>query len=124
MTTVEKAGWACTTPSGNVIVKPNATLQARGIAGARNERTLFPVACKRWLGCGYPVGYEWDTPCLAHPRAPAPAYWITSSAWISSVGGNVIPRALAVLRLITSSNLVDCSTGRSAGLAPFRILST
>src|SRR5690349_17372501 len=27
-------------------------------------------------------------------------------------------------RVITSSNLVDCSTGRSAGLAPLRILST
>jgi len=29
---------------------PNATLQARGIAEARNERRLFPVACKRLLG--------------------------------------------------------------------------
>ena len=28
---------------------------------------------------------------------------------------------MAVLRLITSSNLVDCKTGRSAGLAPLRI---
>jgi hypothetical protein len=28
------------------------------------------------------------------------------------------------LRLIIRSNLVGCSTGRSAGLAPFRILST
>jgi hypothetical protein len=28
------------------------------------------------------------------------------------------------LRLITSSNLVGCSTGRSAGLAPRKILST
>jgi hypothetical protein len=34
------------------------------------------------------------------------------------------PRAFAVLRLITSSNLVGCSTGRSAGFAPFGILST
>ena len=31
--------------------------------------------------------------------------------------------ALAVLRLITSSNLVGCSTGSSAGLAPLKILS-
>ena len=30
----------------------------------------------------------------------------------------VSPRALAVLRLMTSSNPVACSTGRSAGLAP------
>jgi hypothetical protein len=33
------------------------------------------------------------------------------------------PRAFAVLRLITSSNLVGCSTGRSPGFAPLRILS-
>ena len=51
-------------------------------------------------------------------------YWITSSARPSSDGGIVRPSALAVLRLITSSNLVGCSTGRSAGLAPLRILST
>ena len=31
------------------------------------------------------------------------------------------PSVLAVLRLITNSNLVGCSTGRSAGLAPLRI---
>jgi hypothetical protein len=38
--------------------KPNATLQARGIAGARYERTLFPVACKRLLGVDFPTyGY-------------------------------------------------------------------
>ena len=52
------------------------------------------------------------------------AYWIISSARCSSEGGIVSPIAFAVLRLITSSNLVGCSTGRSAGLAPFRILST
>src|SRR5262249_53234625 len=34
---------------------------------------------------------------------------ITSSAWNSSVGGMVRPRALAVLRLMTSSNFVGCS---------------
>ena len=38
--------------------------------------------------------------------------------------GIVRPSALAVLILMTSSNLVGCWTGRSAGLAPFRILST
>jgi len=46
------------------------------------------------------------------------------SARPSSEGGIVSFRALAVLRLMTSSNLVGCSTGRSAGLAPLRILST
>src|SRR5438128_8385674 len=53
-----------------------------------------------------------------------PHHSITSSARASSVGGTSRPSALAVLRLITSSNVVGCSTGRSAGLAPLRILST
>ena len=57
-------------------------------------------------------------------RAGVLIYSMTSSARASSVGGISRPSALAVLRLITSSNLVGCSTGRSAGLAPFRILST
>ena len=52
------------------------------------------------------------------------AYWITSSARPSTDCGIVSPSALAVFRLITSSNFVGCSTGRSAGLAPLRILST
>ena len=52
------------------------------------------------------------------------SYSITSSARASSTGGTVIPRALAVLRLMTSSNFVGCSTGSSAGLAPLSTLST
>jgi hypothetical protein len=59
-----------------------------------------------------------------HGRAPLGRYWSTLSARCNSDCGIVSPRAFAVLRLITSSNLVGYSTGRSAGLAPFRILST
>src|SRR5882762_1631152 len=51
-------------------------------------------------------------------------HWITSSARDSNDGGIVSPSAFAVLRLMTSSNLVGCSIGRSPGLAPFRILTT
>jgi hypothetical protein len=40
---------------------------------------------------------------------------ITSSAMASNDGGTARPSALAVLRLITSSNLGRCRTGRSAG---------
>jgi hypothetical protein len=50
-------------------------------------------------------------------------YSITSSARVSSVGGIVSPSALAVLRLITISNLAGSWTGRSAGLAPLRMRS-
>jgi tripartite-type tricarboxylate transporter receptor subunit TctC len=46
---------------------------------------------------------------------------ITSSASASSLSGTFRPRAFAVLRLMTSSNLVGRMTGRSAGLAPLRI---
>ena len=46
---------------------------------------------------------------------------ITSSARASSDGGTVRPSILAVWALMTSSNLVDCTTGKSAGLAPLRM---
>src|SRR4029450_2848954 len=47
---------------------------------------------------------------------------ITSSARADSAGETSRPSALAVLRLITSSNLVDCCTGKSVGFSPLRIL--
>lgn len=59
-----------------------------------------------------------------HEQPGTLCYSITSSARCSSDCGIVSPSALAVLRLITSSNCVGCSTGISAGLAPLRILST
>src|SRR5437867_5645034 len=49
---------------------------------------------------------------------------MTWSARPNTDGGIVRPSVFAVLRLITKSNFVGCSIGRSAGLAPFRILST
>src|SRR6266700_4221094 len=62
--------WA---PPGMLLMAANAALQARGAAGATQEQRLFPVACKRWFGCGYPGSYGWDAPRLAHPRALVPA---------------------------------------------------
>src|SRR5262245_39274029 len=49
------------------------------------------------------------------------AHSMTSSAVASSLSGTVRPSILAVSALMTSSNLVDCTTGRSAGLAPLRM---
>jgi len=54
----------------------------------------------------------------------APFHSITSSARSRKVSEIFSPNALAVFILTISSNCVGCSTGRSAGLAPFRILST
>jgi hypothetical protein len=52
------------------------------------------------------------------------SYSISWSVRSNTDWGILSPRALAVLRLITSSNLVGCWTGRSAGLAPLRMRST
>src|SRR6516162_1194805 len=53
----------------------------------------------------------------------APVHSITSSASESRLSEILMPSASAVLRLITVSNLVGCSTGRSAGFAPLRIFA-
>ena len=53
-----------------------------------------------------------------------PPYLSTSSAWNRTTGAMVTPRAWAVFRLMTNSNFMVCSTGKSLGLAPFKILST
>src|SRR5215471_2190636 len=55
---------------------------------------------------------------------PPSHHSITSSARANKIGETSKPKALAVLRLTTNSNMVPCSTGRSAGFAPLRILST
>jgi hypothetical protein len=57
-------------------------------------------------------------------RSKVSCHSITSSALASNVGGMFRPSAFATLRLITSFKRVGCSTGRSAGFAPFKILST
>ena len=58
------------------------------------------------------------------PKLPLVSYSITLSARTKIDCGIVRPSALAVFMLITSSNLVGSSTGRSPGFAPLRILST
>ena len=91
------------------------------VRGAREGRlpqhdvcmSPFEIQCLRSAA---PSGRRVRTSGLSHS--------ITLSAWIRSVGGMVIPRALAVLRLITNWNVLGCSTGRSPGLAPLRIRST
>jgi hypothetical protein len=69
--------------------------------------------------------HKWPRYCRTpeHLNDLAAVHSSTSSASASNVGGTSRPIVLAVFRLIASSNLVDCSTGRSPGLAPRRILS-
>ena len=58
------------------------------------------------------------------PRWSSMGYWITSFARCSSISGTISLSAFAAFRLMTRSNVVGCSTGRSPGRAPLRILST
>src|SRR5215467_13997669 len=74
-----------------------------------------------WVGSGHFVAQS-RCPLWANSGHRA-IHSITSSARASSVGGTVSPSAWAVLRLMINSNRVGCSTGRSAGLAPFKLLS-
>ena len=55
---------------------------------------------------------------------PLNFYSMILSALTSRVGEIVRPSALAVFWLIHNSSVVGNSTGKSAGLAPFNILST
>ena len=58
------------------------------------------------------------------PRGILPCtYSITSSAMASRPAGIVMPSVVAVLRLITNSNLVGSCTGSSAGFSPLRMRS-
>src|SRR5262245_15090154 len=54
----------------------------------------------------------------------SPPHSITSSVRASNEIGGSRPSALAVLRLITSSNLVAYCTGSSPGFSPLRMRST
>ena len=69
-----------------------------------------------------PVGPVRATSGLMHRSNYA--YSTTSSAIASTPDEIVRPSVLAVLVLMTSSNLIGCSTGRSAGFSPFKIFAT
>src|SRR6266545_8215119 len=102
--------------------------------GARMEKkpVVWPVRSTAWFGWERPVSrggvllLPRPYPLVDHPP-PCPCscrYLSTSSARMRRCGGKVSPSALAVFRLSTSSNFMGCSTGRSAGFAPFRMRST
>jgi hypothetical protein len=57
------------------------------------------------------------------PRAPSPQKMLRASLGLA-VCAIVGPIAWAVFKLITGSNFDACSTGKSLGLAPFKIRST
>ena len=106
-----------------------------GAAPARASRALSSVRAPHESDEPSPAGEvvddaarrdEADRDGAARPSTPdgSLAHRMTSSARTSNDCGSVRPSALAVLRLIASSNVVGCSTGRSPGFEPLRTLST
>jgi hypothetical protein len=105
-----------------------AALQASPISATGQSRRLRGIVNVRSAPDNRHFGCRRTSPIWATrrpiQRSKAHLYSITSSAIASSDGGMSMPSAFAVFRLMVSSNLVGCSTGRSAGTAPFNILST
>src|SRR5262245_1669181 len=95
----------------------NASLHLLPEAGATQERRLEAVRCKALFGKALA---SW-VPDSGVPRVPIGSPHRPEEV---GMGASSSPSALAVLRLMISSNFVGRSTGRSAGLAPLRILST
>ena len=106
-------GWTTKAPSdergGNRYVQPTTT-------APHLDSTQLQTSCT-------PLTSRWAMSKLMH-RSKQPHHSITLSARTNNVSGTVTPIALAVLRLITSSNLVACSTGMSATLVTRRTWTT
>ena len=135
---------SATRPANSVALKPqiiarNRVRPRRSHKPSRSNLHSAPQPPVSLTAVSFPGGFRTPAPVQAdrpdgpssetlHTRRPTALqqsnYSITSSAVASSTCGMVRPSALAVLRLITSSNLVGSSIGRSPGLAPFKILST
>ena len=107
--------------SGINLSKLNPTPHAIAVYASQQ---LSPAATQHSLPSGRysllgPVFHRLDRTSFAWRT-----HSMTSSARASSDGGTSRPSALAVLRLMMSSSLVGNSTGKSPGLAPFRIPTT
>jgi hypothetical protein len=77
---------------------------------------LPPIADIAWRGW-----HGTKVPKAVVSRCSKHRYSIASSTLASNCGGTSSPSALAVCILMTNSNFVDCTTGKSAGFAPLRI---
>src|SRR5678810_397509 len=85
------------------------------------SRPMSPVATQHSLPSGRYSLLGPDFHRLDRASFAWRTHSITSSALASKVAGTVMLSILAVWWLITSSNLADCTTGKSAGFAPLRM---
>src|SRR5262249_61595237 len=85
---------------------------------ADDANSAVPLAPDKGLPFGIGVERPSGRRAAEQRDELAASHSITSSAMASSEGGTVRPNMRAVVLLMTSSNLVDCITGKSPGLAP------
>ena len=78
----------------------------------------------RSLCCARVASGQADCRAAEHGDELAAPYSITSSASATSLSGTLRPSVLAVLRLMTISNMAACVTGRSDGFSPLRMRPT
>src|SRR5262249_34846024 len=97
-----------------------ASLQSLNEVGETGGRKIADTRHLCWLLPPRRERPRYRTPDQRDELAP-PDHSITSSAIASSEGGTARPSIRAVWRLITSSNLDDCTTGRSTGFVPLRM---
>ena len=90
----------------------------RGCCAHSHRQALLKKPLRRGKRTFPPSLRKGEVRPIAVIRLP---YSMTSSTRARIDCGKVRPRALAVLRLTTSSKVVGCWTGRSTGLVPFRI---
>jgi hypothetical protein len=98
--------------------RPNVAVSGREASHASRGRMNCGVRRRSTSAC--PTSME---TAAGEKEVLQVAHSMTSSARSSKDGGIVNPRAFAVFMLITISNVVGCSTGKSADLAPLKILS-
>src|SRR4029434_7037467 len=103
-------------PCGNFVTSPSTQ---KNTAATNVDAAAYPIRLAQGAGCR---ATNRRTARRSRPRWSSTRYSITWSRRPSTDGGIVSPRALAVLRLMTNSNFVGCSTGRSAGLAALGVL--
>jgi hypothetical protein len=96
---------------------------SRRLSGPHLLISMGASTARKRLGPASPQTFATISARSGHYRNAVLSYYsMISSAPADRPGGTSKPIAFAVLRLITNSNLVGSRTGRSAGLAPLRIL--
>ena len=97
---------------------------AAALAITRDKQSRFDPTTRNYQ-LGHFTQLGWHNLCFLPSRRVACSFHVLTCLLSPTRSAGIVrPICFAVLRLIIDSNFVGCSTGRSAGFAPLRILST